>query len=238
MGSDERRSSLEAPSLGFRRRKKSPPAQDAGEEPAVVDTPLVEDAPPPTAPDDDHATVVDTPLVEEAPTAPVRREEPTVADTSRVESTPAPPAAPEPAAAPTKRPRAPRSPRRPMNGHLAAALAGLVVGVFLVAGTYGGLQGCESVRGTTSCGGGPGFLLLLLIVVLAVVIGAAVLRATQVPSAGSISFLAVALVSVLTILFLLDSLDDLAGSVVVGILSVAAYVLSHWVTVRYIDTAE
>ena len=125
-----------------------------------------------------------------------------------------------------------------MNGRLAALIAGVVVAAFLVLATLGGLQACQSVRGTTSCGGGPGFFLLVLIVVLAVVIGTLVLRWAQVASAGSISFLAVALVAVLSGLFLLDSLDQLAGAVVVALLTVASYVLAHEVTVRYIDTAE
>jgi hypothetical protein len=134
------------------------------------------------------------------------------------------------------------APRRrsigPVNGHVAAAVAGLVVAVFLVAATLGGLQACQSIRGTTSCGGGPGFFLLLLIVVVAVVIGTAVLRAAQVPSAGSISFLAVALVSVVSVLFLLDILDQSTGGVAVGLVTVASYLLAHWVTTRYIDAAE
>ncbi|GAB7003601.1 hypothetical protein JCM18899A_10720 [Nocardioides sp. AN3] len=131
----------------------------------------------------------------------------------------------------------PRTARRRLNAHLAAALAGLVVGAFLVLATLGGLNACESIRGTASCGGGPGSLLLLLIVVLAVFIGAAVLRWASVPSATSISVLAVALVSVLSMLFLTDALDQLTGAVAVGILSVAAYLLAHWVTARYLDAA-
>ncbi|SFC15667.1 hypothetical protein SAMN04487968_10489 [Nocardioides terrae] len=104
-------------------------------------------------------------------------------------------------------------------------------------GTYGGLRGCASLRGTTSCGGGPGFLLLALIFVVTVVIGAAVLRAAKVASAGSISFLAVSLAAVLSVLFLLDTLDSVTGAVIAGVLTVAAYLLSHWVTARFIDTA-
>lgn len=179
MGSEERKPPLEAPSLGFRRRKKAPAARPSGEQ----------------SPVSEPATVDDTP--------------------------------PDPA---------PRPPRRPVNGHLAAALAGLVVGAFLVLGTLGGLRACQSTRGTTSCGGGPGFLLLMLIAVVAVVLGAVVLRWTQVPSAGSISFLAVALVAVLSVLFLLGSLDQVAGAVAVAVLTVASYLLARWVTVRYIDT--
>ena len=135
-------------------------------------------------------------------------------------------------------PPAPRVPRRRPNGHLAAALAGIVVGAFLVLGTLGGQQACESARGTTSCGGGAGSLLLVLIVVVAVVLGSLVLRWAQVPSAGSISLLAVALVAVVSLLFLLDTFDRAAGGVVVAILTIASYVLSRWVTVRYIDASD
>ena len=152
----------------------------------------------------------EAPPVAQAPVAPVRAEEP----------------------APRRRPLG------PIDGHVAAAVAGVVVAVFLVAATLGGLQACQSIRGTTSCGGGPGFFLLLLIVVVAVVVGAVVLRAAQVPSAGSISFLAVALVSVVSVLFLLDVLDQRSGAIAVGLVTVASYLLAHWVTVRYLDAVE
>lgn len=118
---------------------------------------------------------------------------------------------------------------------MAATLAGVVVGAFLVLATFGGLQACESARGTTSCGGGVGFPLLLLIVVVAVVLGALVLRWARVPSPGSISFLAVALVAAISVLFLLDALDETVGGVAVAALTVASYVLARWVTVRFVD---
>jgi hypothetical protein len=197
MGSEERKPSLQAPSLGLRRRKTGAAAggQAADSEPLTV-----ADAPP------------------EPPVEPVE---------------PVEPAATEP---PGTVPG--RLQLGPMNGHLAAALTGLVVAAFLVLSTFGGLQACQSIRGTTACGGGPGFLMLILIVVLAVVIGALLLRAAHVPSAGSISFLAVALVSVLSLLFLLDSLEETSGAVAVAVLTVAAYLLAHGVTARYIDPSE
>ncbi|MFT4289059.1 hypothetical protein [Nocardioides sp.] len=120
------------------------------------------------------------------------------------------------------------------DGHLAAGLTGALVGAFLVLATLGGLRGCESLRGTSSCGG-PGFPLLLAIVVVAWLAGAALLRLGGVQASGSISFLAVALVSVLTVLFLLDAIDDWSGAVAVLVLTVAAYLLSHWVTTAYIN---
>lgn len=112
-----------------------------------------------------------------------------------------------------------------------------MVGAFLVLGTAGGARGCEELRGTSSCGGGPGFPLLALIVAVAVVLGAVVLRRAGVRSAGSISFLSVAMVAVVSVLFLLDVIDQASGAVAVGLLTVASYLLAHWVTVRYIDPA-
>jgi hypothetical protein len=195
MGSAERKPSLEAPSLGFRRRKRESPSDR-------VEAPAPEQA-----------------AVEQAAVEPVTAGPAVVSATAEVQGVP-------------------RQPRRPLNGHLAAAVTGVVVGAFLVVATLGGLQACQSIRGTTSCGGGPGSLLLLLIVVVAVVVGAAVLRSAGISSAGSISFLAVALVSVISVLFLLDTLDRPGGGVAVGLVTVGSYLLSHWVTVRYIDAVE
>lgn len=254
MGSEEHKPSLEAPSLGFRRRRKSPPPPPSDEqppEPTLVEPPL--DPAPPTAEQPfveqpvGERPVVEQPTVQQ-PTAEQPDVEQPAVEQPAVEQPateqPTEPvvltaAEPTPAADPRpSRKRRARPPRGTLNGHLAAAIAGVVVAAFLVLATVGGLQGCESARGTTSCGGGPGFLLLLLIVVLAVVIGTLVLRWAGVESAGSISFLAVALVSVMSVLFLLDSLEDVVGAVAVGLLTVASYLLSHWVTVRYIDTVE
>jgi len=213
MGSaDQDKPSLEAPSLGFRRRRKRDSGDPGGgEQSTVPEVPTVDDAPPGPG-GGEQSPVLEPPTVDDAPPAEEQAAEPQPAPTTR-------------------------TPRRPLNGPVAAALAGVAAGIFLVAGTFGGLQGCASLRGTTSCGGGPGFLLLALIFVVAVVIGAAVLRAAKVASAGSISFLAVSLAAVLSVLFLLDVLDSLAGAVVAGVLTVAAYLLSHWVTTRFIDTA-
>lgn len=263
MGSAERKPSLEAPSLGFRRRKKKPPTDrpeqaprreptEAGDPPPVV-APETEAAVP-DAPESVHEeTVVETEAAMPDPPELVHERERAVDPEAEA------PVAPEsvddqggavepvPGATLTRTPperaaaaeqQSARPAHRPVNGHLAAAGAGVAVAVFLVAATFGGLQACQSIRGTSSCGGGPGFLMLSLIVVVAVVLGAAALRAARVPSAGSISFLAVALVSVISVLFLLDALDRAGGAISVGLVTVAAYLLSHWVTVRYIDAVE
>jgi len=124
-----------------------------------------------------------------------------------------------------------------VDGHVVAGLTGLVVGAFLVLAAAGSLRMCESLRGTSSCGG-SGIPLLAAIVLVGWLLGVGLLRWGRVDSPSSISFLAVALVSVLTVLFLLGGLDDWSGVVVVLVLTVAAYLLSHWVTTSYLDPRD
>lgn len=150
------------------------------------------------------------------------------------------PRAAEPAR-PPKQPKPARPPRElrlpALSGLPAAALTGLVVGAFLAAATFGSLRGCSALRGTSTCGGAAGFPLLLAIGIVAVVIGAALLHAFRVTSPGSDSFLAVALVAVVTTLFLGGHDDAWWMLLVVPALTVAAYALAHWVSVRFIDRA-
>ena len=135
--------------------------------------------------------------------------------------------------------RPPRDLRLPvLSGLQAAAFAGLVVGAFLVLATFGSLRGCSAVRGTSTCGGAAGFPLLLAIGIVAVVIGAALMRAFRVASPGSDSFLAVALVAVVTTLFLGGHDDAWWMLLVVPALTIAAFTLTHWVSVRFIDRAD
>lgn len=137
----------------------------------------------------------------------------------------------------------PTRPRRELRlsrltGPAAAALTGLVVGAFLVLATYGSLRGCTAIRGTSTCGGTAGFPLLLGIGIVAVLIGAGLLRAFRAASPGSDSFLAVALVAVVTTLFLGGHDDAWWMFLVVPILTIGAFALAHWVSVRFIDRAE
>jgi hypothetical protein len=148
----------------------------------------------------------------------------------------------EPIAEPIK-PTRPTRPRRELRlprltGPAAAALTGLVVGAFLVLATYGSLRGCTAIRGTSTCGGTAGFPLLLGIGIVAVLIGAGLLRAFRAASPGSDSFLAVALVAVVTTLFLGGHDDAWWMFLVVPILTIGAFALAHWVSVRFIDRAE
>lgn len=137
----------------------------------------------------------------------------------------------------------PTRPRRELRlpgltGPVAAALTGLVVGAFLVLATYGSLRGCTAIRGTSTCGGTAGFPLLLAIGIVAVLIGAGLLRAFRAASPGSDSFLAVALVAVVTTLFLSGHDDAWWMFLVVPALTIGAFALAHWVSVRFIDRAE
>ncbi|MEQ6902214.1 hypothetical protein [Nocardioides sp. YIM 152588] len=119
----------------------------------------------------------------------------------------------------------------------AAALTGVVVGAALVLLTWLSLRGCEAVRGTASCGGGPGFLLLLATFVVCVYLGSALLRTFQVPDPGSSSLLAVGLVAVVSLLFLVDVMDHWSMILVVPALSVGAFLASAWVTRTFVDPA-
>jgi hypothetical protein len=127
-----------------------------------------------------------------------------------------------------------RPPRRqvslPSVGALpAAVVTGAVVGLLAVGLTWLGLRGCSAIRDTSSCGE-PGFLLLLAIVVLMAASGRALLRAWRVSDPGSTSILASALMAVLTMLFLMGSLEDTWTVVLLPVLGAVAFALAQWVT--------
>lgn len=163
---------------------------------------------------------------------------------SRATHTPTPPRATKEPRAPKapRPPKAPRAPRQrielpPLNPHVAAAVTGLLVGAWLVLSTFTTLRMCESVRGASACGG-PGMLLLVVIVTGGIALGASLLRYFKIRSAGSMSFLAVALVAVLVMVFFAGSLDQWWTIPVVALLTVGAYSLSHWMTTTYIDPED
>ena len=155
--------------------------------------------------------------------------EPTTAEPDKA-PTPARAAKPATKSKPAKKPRdIPVS-----DGHLAAALVGLVVGLFLAVAVWLCEEISQQTRGTSSLGS-AGFPLLVGVFILAVVGGAALLRLAKTPSPGSVSFLGTGLVAVLAMLFLSDHTDSFASAVVVVVVAIAAFLLSRWVTVRYID---
>ncbi|WP_107773170.1 hypothetical protein [Nocardioides sediminis] len=133
-------------------------------------------------------------------------------------------------------PRTPRELRFPSLPPLPAVLlVGLVVGLAAVLLTYGSLRLCDAATGTASCGGGPGLLMLLAIVITLTYLGGWLLRGFGIDDAGSTSFLAVGLVTLVAMLFLLDSLDERSGVVAVPAVAVLAYALSWRVTAVLVE---
>ena len=209
--------SLEPPSLFGRKRRKAPPAPVEPIEP-VEPVERVEpvDTVEPVGPADPDTIFDDTtePTADVAPTQ--------VATADPVEDPPS----------------EPRPPREPwLTGRPAALLIGLIVGGLIVAATAGSLRVCTEVKGTSSCGG-QGFFLLMAILVVAVLVGTALLRFAQVPEPGSTSFLAVGLLSVATLLFLVGSIFQWWMAIVIPLVSMVTFVLSHWVTSTYADPAD
>jgi hypothetical protein len=182
----------------------------------------------------DQAPRADRPAAPPPPTDPVPDNSPTTIFDDVSEPTPDP--APEPVSAGTAPER--RAPREPwLEGRPAAVLTGLLVGALIVAATAGSLRLCTAVQGTSSCGG-PGLFLLVAILLAAVLVGAALLKAAAVPQPGSTSFLAVGLLSVVALLFLVGSIFEWWMVIVVPLVSVATFLLSHWVTTTYIEPED
>ena len=227
---------LEPPRL-FGRKKGRKASAPAPEEADAETTQVIE-----------PATEVDDTMVDAPPVAPAPPEEdaPPPLFVDEVEPAPAPepapvkePKAPKPRkkAKEPKEPKAPKPPREPLPGRVAAAITGLLVGLALVGATAGALRGCEAVQDTATCGS-AGFPLLVAIVVLMVVLGSVLLRMFRVPDPGSTSFLAVGLVSVVALLFLIEVIDSWWMVIAIPAISVASYLLSHWVTTTFIETAD
>lgn len=135
---------------------------------------------------------------------------------------------------PAARGRSPFSSLVGLHGRSAAAATGAVVGVLVVALTWLSLRLCEVLQGTPSCGN-PGFFLLLAIMVAMVVLGGAMLRAAGAPDPTSTAFLAVGLLCVVALLFLIDALMSPWMAVVIPLVSIGAFVLSHWVTTAVVE---
>lgn len=158
-----------------------------------------------------------------------RAEAPTRTDTAPVDEPVADEAAEE-------KPR--REFRLPQIGDMPAALlTGAFVGLVLVGLTGAGFRLCEVVQGTSSCGD-PGFLLLAAILVLVVVLGSTLLNAFSLPDPGSTSFLAVGLLAVAALLFLVDVLFNWWMIIVIPVLAMFCFALSHWVTTAFVETDE
>jgi hypothetical protein len=139
---------------------------------------------------------------------------------------------------PDQPPTPPQEPRAPwLSGRPAAVLAGLLVGALVVGATAASLRLCTEIKGTSSCGN-PGFFLLLAILVVAVLVGSALLKVAHVPEPTSTSFLAVGLMSVFALLFLVGQLFAWWMIIVIPLVSVVTFLVSHWVTTTYIEPAK
>lgn len=126
--------------------------------------------------------------------------------------------------------RAPRLPTFPdTDPTRACAIVGVVIGLLACGATWLSLQGCEAIRGTSSCGG-PGFLVLLVILVLLVLAGSLLLRMFRVPESPSTSFLAVGLLSMLTLLILTNWIFEWWMVLIIPPLAAACYVVAQFVT--------
>ncbi len=234
--------SLEAPSLGrlFGRRKGKSADETPDAQPSAHHTPVTESGADETSTQAASTAATSTP----ATSTPARDDSPE--ETVVLEAAPTPPAAPpveEPAVAvpaPAAAAPAPKAPRAPLSidGRVAAGVTGLVVGLLVVLLTAGSLRLCESVRGVSTCGGGPGFTLLVAVMVAMVLLGGTLLRLARVPDPMSTSFLAVGLTCVLSLLFLVDVLQEWWMVIVIPVMTVATFLLSHWVTTSVIEPAE
>jgi hypothetical protein len=130
-------------------------------------------------------------------------------------------------------------PRLPALGAMtAAAVTGTLVGLATVLLTSGALRGCETVRGTATCGGGPGLLLLVVIFLLSTLIGGVLLRAFGVSDPSSTSLLGVGLLAVIALLFLINVLMSWWMVLVIPLVAAGTFALAHWVTTAFVETTD
>jgi hypothetical protein len=210
--------SLELPSLFRRRDRRGRRRAEPPPEPEPVAEPAAEPAPEP----------VPEPAAEPEP-APAPAPEPV--------PVPEPEFEPEPTPAPARARRAARTgPVLPVP--VAAAVVGLVVGLVGTGLTYGGLRACDVLRGTESCGGGPGLLLLVAILVVMALLGAVLLALLRVPDAKSLSALGTGIVCVIALVGLLEVVLEAWMFVVVPFVAAVAYALAAWVTTRVVEQVD
>ncbi|MEN8708331.1 MAG: hypothetical protein ABF306_19545 [Nocardioides marinisabuli] len=210
--------------------------------PAPEPEPEPAPAPPPVSrPAARRPAPAPAPMAAPAPAAEPRRTESAGEGTGTplfADEVPEPAQEPVPVEEPaTARGRSPFATLFGLRGRSAAALTGAVVGLLVVALTWGALRLCEVLQGTPSCGN-PGFFLLLAIMVAMVVLGGAMLRAAGAPDPTSTAFLAVGLLCVVALLFLVDALMSPWMAVVIPLVSVGTFVLSHWVTTAVVEPAR
>lgn len=247
MAEDERETpSIAPPSLSFGRRRRrsgdAPTSETTSAVPPEPATQTEETAVLPTASASAPAATPDwDPAWGPAPAVPGERR-------GRAEKAPRAPKAPKAAKAPkapraAKAPKPERTPRPPRRRPqlpavpttTAVVVGGLIVGALMVGLTAGALRSCEAVRGAATCGGGPGTLLLLAIVAVAIWAGGHLLRLLRVPDAGGTSFLGVALLCVIALLFLIDELDQWWMAIVIPLLAAGSFWAAHAISSAVVD---
>jgi hypothetical protein len=148
---------------------------------------------------------------------------------------------PAKAAKPPKPPKPPREKRElnlpEVSGMTVSVSTGILVGLLACGATYLGLQGCESIKGTSSCGG-PGFFLLVAIMIALVLIGSFIMKAFRVTDPGSTAFLAVGLLAVIVLLFLVEVIFEWWMVILIPVIGAGTFALSHWVTTTFIEPAD
>lgn len=145
---------------------------------------------------------------------------------------------PAKAAKPPKPPREMREFNLPeVSGMTVSVSTGILVGLLACGATYLGLQGCEAIKGTSSCGG-PGFFLLVAIMIALVLIGSFIMKAFRVTDPGSTAFLAVGLLAVIVLLFLVEVIFEWWMVIAIPVIGAGTFALSHWVTTTFIEPAD
>jgi hypothetical protein len=117
----------------------------------------------------------------------------------------------------------------------AAIISGALAGLAAVLLAIGASEGCQAVRGTSSCGGGVGLLATVALLAIEVMIGANLLKAWQIPDPVSTSFLGVGVVATIAMLLFLDQIDSPWMLLVIPLSTAAAFAGSWWITVRFVD---
>lgn len=133
---------------------------------------------------------------------------------------------------PSRRPRRPAVRLPQLTGLFPALVTGAVVGGLTVLFVWLATSACGAVRGTSSCGGGPGLVILVATMLLLAYLGGWMLRSFGVAEPGSTSFLGVGVMAVVLLAFFSGVLDEVWMVAVVPLVAIAAYILSWWVTAQ------
>jgi hypothetical protein len=111
-----------------------------------------------------------------------------------------------------------------------AAASGVLVGVASVVLVALGMQACEALRDSPSCGG-PGLVMLVVVVVALVALGRALLAFVRVPDPLLVSFLGVVLSLVVVLAGFVEQTFSVWMWLVMPALAAATFALCHVVLV-------